>query len=83
MFTLDAKTRVSAVSTAGETLWSTELVPPADSASSASGGGLAYGDGRLFVTSAYGTVTALDARDRRAPLAAGYRRADDRAALGP
>jgi len=62
VFTLDAKTRVSAVSTAGETLWSTELIPPEDSAASASGGGLAYGDGRLFVTSAYGTVTALDAR---------------------
>jgi outer membrane protein assembly factor BamB len=60
VFTLDAQTRVTAVSTSGQTLWSTDLVPPADSASSASGGGLAHGDGKLFVTSAFGTLTALD-----------------------
>ncbi len=60
VFTLDAQTRVSAVSTAGETLWATDLTPPNDSPDNASGGGLAYGEGRLFVTSAFGSVTALD-----------------------
>jgi len=63
IFTLDAQTQVSAVSTSGEVLWTTQLTPPNDSPDNASGGGLAYGGGRLFVTSGFGTVTALDAED--------------------
>lgn len=61
VFTLDAKTTVSAVSTAGAALWSTDVAPPSDSADNTSGGGLAYADGRIFVTTAFGAVTALDA----------------------
>jgi outer membrane protein assembly factor BamB len=61
VFTLDAKTTVSAVSASGQVLWTTGLTPPADSADNASGGGLAFGDGRLFVTTGFGMVTALDA----------------------
>ena len=61
IFTLDAETTVSAVSAAGERLWATELTPPNDSAANTSGGGLAHGDGRLFVTTAFGSLTALDA----------------------
>ncbi|MFB9150580.1 PQQ-binding-like beta-propeller repeat protein [Roseovarius ramblicola] len=60
IFTLDAGTTVSAVSTAGERLWASELSLPGDNAGNSSGGGLAYGDGRLFVTSGFGAVTALD-----------------------
>ncbi|MDZ7709246.1 MAG: PQQ-binding-like beta-propeller repeat protein [Roseovarius sp.] len=60
IFTLDAKTTVSAVSTSGELLWSADLTPPNDSPDNSSGGGLAYGGGRLFVTTAFGAVTALD-----------------------
>ncbi|MET4103160.1 outer membrane protein assembly factor BamB [Roseovarius sp. MBR-78] len=62
IFTLDAETTVSAVSNSGALLWSTDLTPPNDSSDNASGGGLAYGGGRLFVTSAFGAVTALDAK---------------------
>ncbi len=61
IFTLDAQARVSGVSTDGELLWTADLVPPGERASDASGGGLAYGDGTLFVSSAFGLVTGLDA----------------------
>ena len=60
VFTLDSEARVSAVSTSGQVLWSTNLVPKNDSASEASGGGLAYGDGKLFISSGFGLMTALD-----------------------
>ena len=60
IFTLDAEARVSAVSTSGKVLWSQNLVPDSDGANDASGGGLAYGDGKLFVSSGFGLMTALD-----------------------
>nr|WP_135506488.1 PQQ-like beta-propeller repeat protein [Roseovarius aestuariivivens] len=61
IFTLDSKARVSAVSTAGKVLWTRDLTPPNDSGSDASGGGLAYADGQLYVSSGFGLLTALDA----------------------
>lgn len=60
VFTLDAAARVTATSTAGETLWTHDLTPARDREDEAQGGALAVGDGRLYVTSGYGTVTALD-----------------------
>ncbi len=60
IYTLDAEARVTAVSTSGAVLWSTDLVPANDSAKDASGGGLAYADGTLFVSSGFGLMTALD-----------------------
>lgn len=60
IFTLDAEAQVTATSTAGATLWSRNLAPARDGAGQGSGGGLAMGGGRLYVTSGYGTVTALD-----------------------
>ena len=60
VYTLDAQARVTAVSTAGQVLWSTDLVPPNDSGTEASGGGLAYSDGILYVSSGFGLMTALD-----------------------
>lgn len=61
VFTLDAETRVSAVSTGGQLIWSRDLTPSNDRSSDASGGGLAYGDGVLYVASGFGSLTALDA----------------------
>lgn len=61
IFTLDAETRVSAVSSSGQVIWSKELTPTNDRSSDASGGGLAYGDGVLYVTTGFGTLVALDA----------------------
>lgn len=60
IFTLDSDAQVTATSTAGETLWTHDLAPLRDVGGQGSGGGLAYGDGRLYVTSGYGSVTAID-----------------------
>lgn len=60
IFTLDSQARVSAVSTSGAILWSVDTSPTRDRADEASGGGLAYGEGRLYVTLGFGEIVALD-----------------------
>jgi outer membrane protein assembly factor BamB len=60
IFTLDSQSRVSAVSTSGTVLWSVDASPARDQADEASGGGLAHGDGRLFVTLGFGDLVAFD-----------------------
>ncbi len=60
IFTLDAEAKVAAVSTTGQLLWTRDLTPANDNSDNASGGGLAYGDGKLFVSSAFGKLTAID-----------------------
>ena len=44
VFVMDAKSRVTAVSLSGETLWSVDLTPARDQQNDAGGGGLAFGD---------------------------------------
>lgn len=60
VFTLDAEAQVAAVSTSGSLLWTSDLTPPNDRSDHASGGGLAFGDGKLFVSSGFGVLSALD-----------------------
>ena len=60
VYTLDAEARVSAVSLAGQVVWTHDLVPGNDASKDATGGGLAYGEGKLFVASGFGLLTALD-----------------------
>lgn len=60
IFTLDSVATVAATSTNGGHLWSRSLVPDRDGTNDASGGGLAYGDGKLFVSSGFGLMTAID-----------------------
>lgn len=60
IYTLDAEARVTATGTDGTTLWSADLSPARDAASEATGGGIAYGKGKLYVTSGFGFLTALD-----------------------
>lgn len=60
IYTLDARSRVTATTTAGQTLWAVEVLNGTDGRGDASGGGLAFGAGRVFVTSGFGDVTALD-----------------------
>lgn len=62
VYTLDSRARVTATSTAGGRVWSVDLTPPGERGDSASGGGVAYAAGRVFVTSEYGELVALDAR---------------------
>ena len=60
VFTLDAHALVTATSSEGQTLWTYDLTPARDGVGDAGGGGLAFGENKLFVTSGYGTLTALD-----------------------
>lgn len=61
IFTLDARAQVTAVATSGAILWQRDLTPAGQRDPSASGGGLALGGGRLFVTTGFGRLVALDA----------------------
>lgn len=65
IYTLDASARVSATATNGGTVWSTDLTPVTDDQGDATGGGMAYADGRLYVSSGFGLLTALDAKSGR------------------
>ena len=61
IYTLDSDAQVTATSTAGETIWQTNVRPARDKAGQATGGGLAHDNGRLYVTVGYGSLVALDA----------------------
>ncbi len=70
VYTLDAAGNVSAFSTQGSPVWRVSLMPETEqeggffsfggSAGGGYGGGLAADDGRLYATSGYGNVAALD-----------------------
>ncbi len=60
IFTLDSGARVQATALSGAVLWAIDIAPPHERSPTASGGGLAFGAGRLFVTSAYAFLAALD-----------------------
>ena len=60
VYTLDARSHVAATTVGGAPVWTADITPPPNASSDASGGGLAVGAGRLFVSTGYGTLTALD-----------------------
>jgi outer membrane protein assembly factor BamB len=60
VFTLDSYATVTATGTNGATAWTVDLTPPSDKVGDASGGGLAYGDGKIFAATGFGTLVALD-----------------------
>ncbi|MGY6410186.1 MAG: outer membrane protein assembly factor BamB family protein [Alkalilacustris sp.] len=60
IFTLDARSTVTATGRDGARLWQVDVRPDWAGRGMASGGGLALGAGRLFVTSAYGLLVALE-----------------------
>jgi outer membrane protein assembly factor BamB len=62
VYTLDAGATVSAVTPQGQVAWSTNLIPATDGDSDATGGGMAYSGGVLYVSSGFGRLTALDAK---------------------
>ncbi|WP_343079393.1 PQQ-like beta-propeller repeat protein [Ostreiculturibacter nitratireducens] len=61
VFTLDSRALVTATGTNGATLWQADLTPPSDRSDDASGGGIAVDDGKVFVTTGFGELVALDA----------------------
>ncbi|CUJ89582.1 Outer membrane protein assembly factor BamB precursor [Ruegeria denitrificans] len=62
IYALDAGATASAVTPQGQLAWSTNLIPTNDGDSDATGGGLAYANGVLYVSSGFGRLTALDAK---------------------
>lgn len=60
IYTLDARVGLHATALNGTPLWGTDLTPAGDRASEISGGGLAYGAGRVFVATAYGELIAVE-----------------------
>jgi outer membrane protein assembly factor BamB len=60
IFTIDSRSTVTATSTEGKRLWSADLTPAGDRADAATGGGLAYGAGKLFVATGFGELVAVD-----------------------
>lgn len=61
IYTLDSAAQVSALTSAGAIAWSVDLTPTSDKQEDATGGGLAYNDGVLYVSSGFGLLTAMDA----------------------
>ncbi|HEY0214118.1 MAG TPA: PQQ-binding-like beta-propeller repeat protein [Paenirhodobacter sp.] len=61
VFTIDSRGTVTATSTGGARLWQMDATPPGDRDADASGAGLAYDGGTLYVTSGFSQMVALDA----------------------
>ncbi|RJE80531.1 PQQ-like beta-propeller repeat protein [Paracoccus sp. JM45] len=61
VFTLDSRATVTATALNGGRAWSTDVTPVQENPDSASGGGLAYEGGQIFVTTGFGELVALDA----------------------
>ena len=61
VFTMDALSTVTATATSGATQWQQDLTANFDSGGGQSGGGLAAGSGRVYATTGFGEVVALDA----------------------
>lgn len=61
IFTLDSHATVTATGLNGGRAWSRDLTPAGERSNSASGGGVAYEGGRVFVSTGYGELVGLDA----------------------
>lgn len=62
VYTIDAAAQLQATDlTTGVAAWGVSLIPDFDRGGDASGGGLALADGRIFATTPYGELLALDA----------------------
>jgi hypothetical protein len=62
IYVLDADSQISAFTAeTGSRIWRVELRPRSVKDKSAIGGGVASGDGRIYVTTGYGQTVALDA----------------------
>ncbi|MEI4486874.1 PQQ-binding-like beta-propeller repeat protein [Frigidibacter sp. MR17.14] len=60
VFAIDSEAQVTAVTPAGQVAWRSSA-KPAGERSTGTGGGLAYAGGKVFVTTSYGELVALDA----------------------
>lgn len=60
VFAMDVEGQLAAFSTSGSRVWRISLVPENQNAKAAFGGGLAADGGRLYVTTGFGTVVAIN-----------------------
>lgn len=58
--TLDSQSVLAATSASGARLWSLDLTPAGEQAGEADGGGLAAGGSKIYVTTGYGEMAAVD-----------------------
>ena len=58
--TLDSQSVLVATSASGARLWSLDLTPAGEQSGEADGGGIASGGGRIYVTTGYGEMAAVD-----------------------
>lgn len=66
MYTLDVASRVTAIdANTGKQIWQTNVIRDSED-SDAFGGGLAFADGRIFVSTGFAQVVALDAANGKA-----------------
>lgn len=61
IFTLDSRAGVAATGLNGARIWAADLTPAGDHPDDASGGGLATAGGKVFATTGFGELVALDA----------------------
>ncbi len=59
IFTMDSQSVVSAFTSDGTLVWAIDLTPSSETSGDASGGGLSYGEGLLFATTAFGELHAI------------------------
>lgn len=61
VYALDSAGTLTAVTPAGRIAWRTSLAPEGERAEAGFGGGIAYGDGSVFVTTGFAEIVAVDA----------------------
>lgn len=61
VFTMDSRATITATALSGGTAWTRDITPPDENPDSASGGGLAYEGGRVYATTGFGELVAMDA----------------------
>lgn len=60
VFTMDSQSGLRAFTTTGVPVWTKDLTPPNEKSNETSGGGIAFGQGVLAVTTGHGDVWVLD-----------------------
>lgn len=61
IYTMDSRARLTATGINGATLWQTDIAAPGDRDDDATGAGLAYDGGRVYATTGFSELVALDA----------------------
>lgn len=72
IYTLDSRSKVMAHTLGGAVQWSRDLTPTSDRTNEGSGGGLAIGGGKLYVTTGFGELQALDPASGRTLWVQGF-----------